>query len=210
MTHGISAKALSLFAGAIVIVVACGPGATATGSPGATTAAVVTQAPTQAPAATDGGLPTFALPSFVGDQELEDMLPDEIGGEDLTVLSMTGNEFLAGGGGEEMQAMLTALGKLPADLSVAFGGTMSVSIVAFRVKGVPASQILPALMTAFQEEVNATPAQVSFGSKSVTKFTPTDASEGVSYVYAAGDTVFAVAGMTVTDAVLNEVFSKLP
>jgi hypothetical protein len=206
------AKALSLLAGAVVIVVACGPAGSATATPGATSAAVATQVPvTEAPASTDGGLPTFALPSFVGDQELEDMLPDQIAGEDLTVLSMTGPEFLSSGGGTELQAMLTSLGKQPSDLSVAFGGTMNVSIVAFRVKGVPAGQLLPALIGAYQQEIDASPTQVSFGGKSVTKFTPTDASEGVTYIYPAGDTVFAVIGMgSATDAMLNEVFSKLP
>jgi hypothetical protein len=204
-------RSLGVLVAAIFVVAACGP-AGATAGPGETTAAVVTPAPeTAAPVSTDGGLPTFALPSFVGDQELEDMLPDEIGGEPLTVLSMTGPEFFSGGAGQEMQAMLTALGKQPSDLSVAFGGTMTVSIVAFRVKGVPGSQILPALMTAFQQEIDATPSQVSLSGKTVTKFTPTDPEEAVSYVYTAGDTVFVVGGMgAITDAQLNEVFSKLP
>lgn len=212
MRPRLGATALSLLIGPIAIVAACGPSAAATATPGATTAAVVTPAPGTA-GPTDGGLPTFALPSFTGDKDLEAMMPDEIGGQDVTVISMTGQEFLGMGGSAEMDAMLKSLNKQPSDLSVAFAGTTAVTVIAFRVKGVAAGQIFPALVDAYKEGVSSTPTQVSFAGKSVTKFTPAGASpdEAITYIYTAGDTVFAVGGIgDVSDAVLTEVFSKLP
>lgn len=208
MRSRLGATALSLLIGTIAVVAACGPSAAATATPGATTAAVVTPPP-----ATDGGLPTFALPSFTGDKDLEAMMPDEIGGQDVTVISMTGQEFLGMGGSAEMDAMLKSLNKQPSDLSVAFAGTTAVTVIAFRVKGVAAGQIFPALVDAYKEGVSSTPTQVSFAGKSVTKFTPAGSSpdEAITYIYTAGDTVFAVGGIgEVSDAVLTEVFSKLP
>jgi hypothetical protein len=196
-----------------VVIAGCGgSGAPTPTAPGTTTTPTsVVTAPPATTLPTEGGLPSFALPSFVGDKDLEAMLPKEIGGQPLTVLSMTGNEFLGTGQNAEMNAMLTQLGKTPSDLSVAFAGTANVTIVAFRVKGVPAGQILPALVSAYQEGVDATPSQTTIAGKSVTKFTPAAAGETATYIYTAGDTVFAVGGMSqLSDAVLNEVFSKLP
>lgn len=142
--------------------------------------------------------------------QLEDLFPDQIGGEDLTVLSMSGSDFMGEGASPEFEAMLAALNKQPADLSVAFGGVGMITIIAFQIDGVPASAIRDALFQAVQAENEATSSNVTIGGKSVTKFTPADSSEDPTYIYVARDVIFAVAGSDITNAQLNEVFSKLP
>jgi len=172
------------------------------------TVAPATLAPaTQAPA--DSG---FAMPSFQGDDELEAMLPDSIGGETVTVISLTGEEFLGGGmgsGTEDLQALLTQLGKAPSDMSVAFGGAGGVTIVAFRIKGVPSATIYQSLKSIAEQEGAATITDMSLGGKSVQKMVPADQSE-TSYIYGTGEVVFVVGGTDITDAQLNEAFSQLP
>lgn len=212
MTTRSIARPLALLAGVAIFVAACG-GGTATQASGASTA-TVTQAPatqaqvTQAPAATAGAVETFPTASFHGDVDLEAMVPDEIGGEKITTLSMTGEQFMgAGGGDDEFAAIITGLGKQPKDLSVAFGRTSKISIIAFQVDGVPGSLILDAFKNASTD--GATLTDASFGGKSIEKVTPADSS-AVSYVYAIQDVVFVVTGTALTDALLNEVFSKLP
>ena len=218
MTRRSIALPMAALASLAIIVAACGGNAATTG-PGSmgtpVTQAPATQAPvTQAPGSTVGGVPTFALPSFHSDQKLEDMFPDQVGGETLVVQSMTGGQLVESGSSPELDATLSALHKSAADLSVAFGfasiGDSSVTIIAFRVAGVPGGQILPALTAAFQNENQSTASDANLGGKSVKKFVPTDTTEDTLYVYAAQDAVFTVGGSGVTDALLNEIFSKLP
>lgn len=199
------ARPLALLAGLAVAIAACGPAATATNAP------VITAAPvTQAPAATGGGQPSDPFASFHGALALEELLPDEIGGEQVTALSMTGEEFLEGGSSPYLEAALAALNKKTSDLSVAFGGGGGVQVIAFQIAGVAGNQALDAVLAANIEETPATLTNVSFGGKSVKKYQPTDPDGDVSYVYTARDVVFVVAGEDLTDALLNEVFSKLP
>lgn len=203
-------RALPVLATLAFAVVACGgPAATATPGttePGGPTAPVIT-APPATPGGTGSDLPTFALPSFQSDAELEELFPDELGGEPLTVLSMSGGEFMGSGGSPELDAALGALGKSASDLSVAFGGTGSTAIIAFQVDGVPGGQILDALFDAFEQETKATITDASFAGKSVKKVI-TDGE--TSYIYTAQDVVFIVGGESVTDAQLTEALSKLP
>lgn len=203
MTAQRSARAMALAVAAIVVA-ACGGGTATTGP---TQAAVATSAPsTQAPAAS-GGLPTFVLPSFHANTDLEKLIPAEIGGEALTTLSVSGTDLIGLGSSEELSAVLTALNKQPSDLSAAIGGNTLIEIVAFQVKGVSGSQILDAFFAASQSTGTVT--DVSFGGKSVKKIAPTDGSDA-TYVYSKNDVVFSVTGSDITDALLNEAFSKLP
>jgi hypothetical protein len=204
-----TARSLALAAGLVILVAACG-GASPTQAP--VTQAPVTQAPvTQAtqPAGSDGGVPTFALPSFHGDVDLEKMIPAEIGGTAVSVQSMTGTEFM-GTGNEQFTAVLGTLGKQPSDLSVAFGFNTQISVIAFQVNGTPGDAILEAFKNATADVGTLTDA--TYGGKSVKKVTPTDTSEDVSYVYTTQDVVFVVSGIgdALTDALLNETFQKLP
>ena len=212
MTARITARPLAALAALAIIVAACGNG-------GATTAPA-TQAPVTNPPATQGAaasdavptfaFPSFALPSFHSDQDLEDLFPSEVGGVDVTVLSLTGDEFLGMGSSPELDAALGTLGKTPADMSVAFGGAGTITIIAFKIAGIPAATIETALFQAYQQETGSTISDATFSGKSVKKITPADTTEDVSYLYGVQDVIFAVGGTGVTDAQLAEVFSKLP
>jgi hypothetical protein len=213
MTRQIVLRPIAMVVAAAVFVAACGGSgpttAPATGAPATPAAATVAPA-TQAPVDSGGAFPSFALPSFVGDQELEDMMPTSIGGVTLTVLSMTGTEFLGSPATEDFDQLLTQLGKTPADMSVAFAGAGTISIVAFRIKGVPASQIYDSFLQIAQQSGEGTITDATFSGKSVKKMVPADVEEGTSYVYAVNDVVFVVGGDGVTDAQLTEAFSQLP
>lgn len=203
-----TARSLALAAGLVILVAACG-GASPTQAP--VTQAPVTQAPvTQAtqPAGSEG-VPSFALPSFHGDVDLEKMIPAEIGGEAVSVQSMTGTQFM-GTGNEQFTAVLGTLGKQPSDLSVAFGFNTQISVIAFQVNGTPGDAILEAFKNATADVGTLTDA--TYGGKSVKKVTPTDTTEDISYVYTTQDVVFVVSGIgdALTDALLDETFQKLP
>lgn len=210
MTARRAGTTLALLAGAALLVDACGGSAATTGP---STAAVSTQAtPTEAApseAAPSEGLPgfSFALPSFHSNVDLEKLIPAEIGGEAVTTQSMSGAQFL-GTPNNEFAGALGSLGKQPSDLSVAFGFNMQISVIAFQISGTPGSAILDAFKNTTTDVGTIT--DVSYGGKSVKKLTPTEASQGTSYIYTTQDVVFVVSGTTLTDALLNEAFSKLP
>lgn len=212
MTRRSTVLPLAALATFAILAAACGGNAASTGPSSGTpaTQAPATQAPvTQAPGST-GGVPSFALPSFHSDPKLEDLFPDKIGGETLTVLSMSGTEFMGTDSSPELEAALGTLGKSASDLSVAFGGNAALAIIAFKVSGVPGNSIFSALTAAFQKENQSTSSDVTFGGKTVKKFVPTDTTQEVLYVYTSQDVVFTVSGSEITDALLNEAFSKLP
>ena len=210
-------SAIGLLAAGVMLVAACGgnsatPAPTSAATTAPVTAAPATTAPaTEGPAATTNPGATLDLSSFHGDANLESLLPKTVGGEDLTVLSMTGDQFLSSpAASQQLQAALTALGKQPSDLSAAFGGNTFITIIAFRLKGVGAD----VLFNQFKQSQTGsfTADSVSYGGKSVTKITPSDGSD-VSFIYVKDDTMFVVgsAGTTaLSDALLNEAFQKLP
>lgn len=207
MTARRTGAALTLSAGIGLAIAACS-GNAATSAPTSGTARATEVPGTEAPGTS--GLPgfSFALPSFTADTELEAMFPDEIGGEKLQVISMTGSDFLGTGtAGNEIGPILTQLGKSPSDLSVAFGGTASISVIAFRIKGVPADQFLNAYTQSAPQ--GATITDASLGGKSVKKVITPD-STTVTYLYLKDDVIWTVGGNAPTDALLNEAFSKLP
>lgn len=208
MTARFTALPLAALASVAILVAACG-GGTATNAPA--TQGPATGAPaTQGPASTDGVEFSFDTSSFHADQQLEGMFPDQIGGEDLTVLSMSGEEFMGDGASPELEAALGTISKQPSDLSVAYGGAGQITIIAFKVQGVPGSSVLAALFQAYASDSEATKSNVTLGGKSVTKLTPLNPDEDPNYVSTAQDVVFSVTGPGITDAQLNEVFSKLP
>ena len=193
-----------------LLVAACG-GNTATNAP--------TQVPTQAPSVAPTAAPTgsnpagsFALPSgFNADVDLEELLPDDIGGVALQKLSMSGDTFMGSGpGSEELQKTLTALGKAPADLSVAFGGNASVVIIAFRIKGADATAIFNAVVEASKNEDMADLTDVTIAGKPAKKLV--DSTATATYLYLTGDAVVTITSPSAAldDATLNEIFTKLP
>src|SRR5262245_62143213 len=196
-----SASALTLLLGATLVVAACG-GSAATTAPTAATQAPPSLAPQTF------ALPSFGLPSFNSDPELEAMFPKDVGGETLTVISMNGTDFV-GTAGAQLTPVLTKLGKSPADLSAAFGGTMAVTITALKIKGVAADQFLSAFTANLQGVPGASITDASFGGKTVKRIVP-KAGEDAVYIYLKDDVVWSVGGPAITDALLDETFSKLP
>lgn len=207
MTPRATARSLAALAVLSVVIAACGNGA-ATTAPA--TQAPVTQAPATQAAAGSNALPSFVLPSFHGDQNLEELFPKELGGATVAVQSMTGEQFSLSGLSGDLDKVLTSLGKTPADLSVAFGGASGMTIIAFRISGVPASAIQDAAFKVFQADTPSTISDVTIGGKSVKKVTPTDTTEDLTYIYGVQDVIFTVGGSDLSDALLNELFSKLP
>jgi len=221
MTARRIAGPLGILATALVAAACSGtPAATGAGAttPAATTPAATTAVITPTEVATVGpaaSSPPFSIGLPSGDKDLEALLPDQLGGKPMTKLSMTGDQFLGmgeGSGSSELQAALGTLGKTPADLSVAFGGTDDVTIVAWQVKGVPGPTILQGLTNAYEAAQNGTLSDANFAGKSVKKFVPSDPSsgDGTVYIYTHDDVVYIVGGDKATDALLTEAFSKLP
>jgi hypothetical protein len=167
------------------------------------------------------------MPSFVGDQELVDLFPDEIGGVKVDVLSFTGQELLANASGDDGEAavkqitdVLTSLGKTIDDVSFGFAsvskGATGVLLVALRVRGADATAFAPLVMPLFESEFldsfsdpTQTPTQV--GSRDVIMVTdgPPSDTGNKAYVYARNDIVWLVAVLG-TDVAIEDVLGALP
>jgi hypothetical protein len=190
----------------------------ACGTSTATTAPATVSTPTEVPATQAPGFTippgsfapgfSFELPS--ADKDLEAVLPDELAGETVRKLSMTGQAFVGSGeGAAEMEATLRALGKTPADLSVAFGSNASVVLIAFRVKDVDANVIYQAVVAA-QEEKDNVITDVTVAGKPAKQVV--DGIGTKAYLYLTGDALVTITGVGsgIDDALLNEIFTKLP
>ncbi|HUG30475.1 MAG TPA: hypothetical protein VMQ65_08195 [Candidatus Limnocylindria bacterium] len=212
MTARRATRPQTLLAGLAILVAACGD-ATATATPGVTGSAGSTAAAaTQAPVATIGIGPTFALPSFElpsADEALEALLPDDIAGETVRKSSITGDQLLGFRGSPEVEAVLDQFDKSPSDLSVAFGGTTNLTLIAYRLEGVDGSQFLNTFLVAAGEDGQVTVTDAAYGGKAVKKVVSSNAANGTVYAYTAGDVMYIVGGDDITDALLAEVFSKI-
>jgi hypothetical protein len=179
-----------------------------------------------------GRLPSIELPepatpapapSFVGDAALVDLFPDEIGGQRVDVLSVTGPELLGTADEATIKHMtdaLTPLGKTIDDLSVGFANVASASggalIVALRVRGADATTLAPLVLPLFETEFlesfsdpTQTPTQVA--GRDVVMLTdgpPSDTGER-AYVYAKDDVVW-LAAVTGEGLAIEEVVGALP
>jgi hypothetical protein len=204
---------------AILVLAACGSSASPT--PAAASAAPASSAPTAAPASVEASspaesvaIPSFTLPSFNADVDLEKQLPDKLGTATLQKFSFKGAEFLSSGDAstKEFTDLLGAIGKSPADLSMAIAAdptsTADVTVGAFKVSGADANVLLNAfIQSGIKQSAGATSTDVNISGKSVKKVsTPGDSSP--TYAYAHGDIVFFVTGTD--DALIAEALSKLP
>ncbi|HVA87761.1 MAG TPA: hypothetical protein VNF73_15765, partial [Candidatus Saccharimonadales bacterium] len=128
-------------------------------------------------------IPSFALPS--GDKALEARLPDSINGVTLRKFSIAGADFLtnpSSAGASDLNGALAALGKTPADVSVAVAtdpsGELGLTLGAFRIAGTDSGALLNAFVSATQKEApGATVAQTSIGGKNVTQITNPEQSD---------------------------------
>ena len=201
---------------------ACGSSATTqpTGSP--TPAVTPTPTPTPAPPTTaptpptatpaPGETPTFALPSLTADKQLEDLLPDELGGSPLTKTSMSGQDLVDFGGLDpETQALLDRLGASIEDVSIAYAadstGTVEVNTAAVRVKGANSdtlrNEIVASAIADGKEVTDGT-----IAGKAVKVATDPTGSNATEYIWVRGDIAFVVTGDD--QALVAEAVGKMP
>jgi hypothetical protein len=199
-----SARLSPLLVAIVALVVAACGGTGATNAP-PSTASTATSEP---PASFNLPDASFVLPSFEPNPELEAMFPERIGGQPLQVLSMSGAEFMASESGVELAPVLDQLQVTADDLSVAFGGTQQVTVVAFQIKGVSAKQFFNAYLATAPGAQDAAVTDATFSGKTVKKVVPADGD--TVYLYLHGDVMWTVGGTGLTDALLTETFSKLP
>ena len=194
--------AATLASGVLVAILwGCGAAATpipATNGP----SAAASEAPASIAASAaepSGGGASFALPSLPSEaKDLEALLPDTICGDKATKVSMAGGSFLANAGAE-FTAALSALGKTPADVSVAVaGGASGCSAVAMRIAGADQNALQSAVLASVQQGGGSAPTQSSLGGKTV--YVITDSSGKKSYIYFKNDTIFIADTTSEADA----------
>ena len=206
---------LGLITIAAIVVMAC----SATAAPSASTA--VLQSASAAPSASfappsgspsalpsAGASASIALPSFVlpsTDKALEALIPDEMCGQKVQKLSMSGSAFEQAD--PEFVQLLAALGKTPADVSMAAGGIQSGSKCSagiFEVKGADPAQFKQDFLDAAAKNGDHY-TEKSLGGKTVLA-DPT--SKNVQYGYFKGDALIFV--LADSDADAATVIAALP
>lgn len=154
------------------------------------------------------GIPSFEIPSFAGDEELEGLLPDSVGGQTVIKQSLTGQDFisLGMGGAAALEDMLGDMGASIDDLSVAIGSAGTLVLFAYQVEGQSADQIFAGLEAAFQAGGAGTVSEIGVGGRPVIQVTtPTE----TTYIYIASDVVFIIGG-GVTPELLADAVAQLP
>ena len=191
---------------AIVVLTGCGGNAAASVAPAISSsvlpsaAAPASEEPTTAaseaasqaaPSGAGIAFPSFAFPS--SDKALEALIPDKICGQTAIKLSFSGSTF-ASSGDPELKAMLDALGKSAADVSMAVGAAPAAGKCAagiFRVKGADPNR----LQQVFQAEAaksGDTYSVKSIGGKDV-YVAAGASSSSLQYAWIAGDALIFVA-----------------
>jgi hypothetical protein len=199
-----------------VLLAACGgSGAAQLAAPtaAATTSAPASPTPVDSAAPTGSPLPGGSSPAAASESpepsvdshaapELEALLPAKVGDVQLERLSLSGADFYATGLPEtqsRLDAMLTALGKTVADLSVAdagdpFGRTV-LEIGAFRVAGAKPAQLLSEWVSSNQA---SNPGNIAVSNETVdgrrlTKLVDRSLDvRATTWVYVKGDTIFLI------------------
>jgi len=181
--------------------------ATTGGSPSPT----ATPTPAAEPTPADGDEPA-------GDEALETLIPDEVGGITLEKESMTGADVLGDEGvTPELQAFLQAVGADVGDISAAFGTGFNaddpedfVFISAFRVAGANEDALLAEMQSSMESEYEGAEVnQANLGGKDVTIIAYGDGPERqMVYLHARGDIMFVVFGST--EELVEEALSKIP
>lgn len=178
-------------------------------------------APQVSPGGPATSIPPVGLPSFQPDADLEALFPDTVGGHPLQVTSARGADVVEAFGGEDsarLQSFVSGLGASMDQASAAFsfnffpgataGEFTGITLVAFRLQGVPAASTLVGLTELTKEDVeNAVVAPATVGGKSVTAVTNPEDPEDNAYLYAVGDVVFLGGG---TPSLVEEAFAALP
>lgn len=211
-------KALTLTGVAVLILAACG-GTTASTGATASAAAPTTAASGDASAspslAVASGSPavdsSFPIPSFAfpsEDKELEALLPDQMCGADTLKFSLSGATFAAAAD-PQFIAILSELGKSPADVSFAVaGGTPGAnadvcSAGIFRIKGADTNRFKQVFLAEAAKE-GTTYEEKSVAGRTVLVGDGTD----FQYAYFTGDALIFVSAPDTAKAA--EVLADLP
>jgi hypothetical protein len=208
---------LAASAALAVFVAACGGSATAAPS-AAVPSTAASVAPSIAPSpsaeastapAASGALPSFAIPSFNADKDLEALLPSTFGGATLKKFSFKGAEFLGQDPTSDFNKMVTALGLNTAAVSVAVAGDAAsdaaVQFAAIRFAGADSGKLLEVFKAASQASGDLV-ASVNLGGKDVIK--TKDSSGSFSYFYVRNDVVLGVT--TKDDGTAAKALAVLP
>ncbi len=167
------------------------------------------------------GLPS-AMPSLGihADPELEDRLPDTIGGESVNKYSI-GGELIEMGqaaaeGDPSFQAFLDAFGAEASDISVAVAAPTSasednpISVTAFRVRGASESDLREQFLSSIEDEgeVSGFDDATLAGKDVLVAEDPTGELGGISfYLYTRDDTIYWITG---TEELVTEILEALP
>jgi hypothetical protein len=196
-----------------VIVAACGgstssPSGEASGAGGG-----ASLEPTAAPSdQASGGAPTGGAVA-----DLEALIPDEIGGIELTKRSMNGDQFVNSGTANQQQKdFLEDLGVTTDDVAVAFGFGAStetgqgVAVFVFRAIGAGSDRLISVFIDATDSSrevpLDWQPTRVS--DKAVYRATDPEQNNQTIYLYAIDDTLFFLAATQEEDAA--EALAALP
>jgi hypothetical protein len=203
---------VSIATGAAIAVVLTGCGSSASNSP-SNVAGASPAAASSAPAAQSSSAPSAlatgpsssagpslpAVTSSHADPALEALLPAEVSGTDMQRSSATLAALLASGGDRTaVDAFLKGLGKSESDgtYAAAFDLTNTVGggIFAFKIAGVNADVLLPAIVSVEQSDLgaDATAKQATVGGKGVTVVSVGSGVNDTEWVYGRDDVVFVI------------------
>jgi hypothetical protein len=213
-----------LMALALVALIGCSsttggssaPASSAPESAAASAAAPSAAAPSEAAAsqaaASEGAFPSFLLPSDA--KELEALIPDTICGAKVTKTSMKGADIFSNGDDPTISAVLSSLGKTPADVSAAaafvLSGDSPCGVFIFRIQGADEGKLRD-IFKQLADKEGTKYSDASIGGKSVEKVEPDPGESGLSkfqYAYVKGDGLISVAADT--EAHAADIISQLP
>lgn len=194
-----------------LLIAGCGP---ASGTDGTASEPESTPAVTSSPAESeDGG----SLPSFApGAGELDEILPDEVGGITLQYQFAEGQGVMGSEGvTPEVQDFLDQVGASADDIRSAIGIGFDqasggvISIFAIQVSGADEDMLRDEFQQVMEEDADSVFTEVTVGGKDVLAFTSGTAGEAPDgYMYVHDDVLFLVAGST--PELSEEALSLLP
>ncbi|MBI2763260.1 MAG: hypothetical protein HYX54_05855 [Chloroflexi bacterium] len=184
--------------------------ATPPAQPSPTDAGPSTNAPTPGPSASTAALPSPAVTA----PELEAILPATIGGVPLTINSATGSSVLGTDPGSRAIAAALDTAGIPIDdfhAAEAYdpGGTIDLSIVAFRVVGMPVDDLRKIVLETWLagNGTGVTTKTTTLGGRSVTQVDYGDGGT-TPYLVPSGDAVLVI--NTTSPDLAAEVLATLP
>jgi hypothetical protein len=150
-------------------------------------------------------IPSGAIPSFSTDPALAAMLPETLCGTAAVKSSFAGDTF-GSSTDAEFQAFVQALGKTPADVSIAaaIGGTTGCTVSILKVNGADATQLRDKFTAEMAKDGNTT-TEKSLGGKTVLAGS---GANSFGYVYFKDDMVFIFTAPD--DAKATEIATALP